>query len=391
MKGERFAWTDEVKNVFELLKVECDASGVVISGFLSKNKRLIAFFIENINEAPNEFMLFSDHEALKYINGQHKLKPRHAKWVEFYQAFSFSIIHKAGSQNQVADALSRRHSLVTTKKVIERCKICHSAKTHGTNVGLYTPLLVPEASWEEMDHFVPCSKTFDASQVACLYFAEIVKLHGIPKTLTSDRDVKFVSHFWQTFWTRKGSKLQFSSLHHPKTDEKTKVNNQCLGNLLRSLIGDHPKQWDVKLPQAEFAYNWSRNRTTGKTPFEIVYGHNPITPLDLVPAMVTKLLDMDADEQFKKIKDLHQEIYLHKDRFLAGQFSKLKPRADSPFRVQKKINDNAYKIELLGHYNVSATFNLSDLSPYFGESEDEEDSWMSLSQAGDNDALEAKF
>ncbi|GKE50472.1 RNA-directed DNA polymerase [Tanacetum coccineum] len=207
-------------------------------------------------------------------------------------------------------------------RVIERCKICHIAKTHRTNAGLYT------APWEEMAHFVPCSKTFDASQVARLYFAEIVKLHGIPKTLTSNRDVKFVSHF---------------------------------GGLLRILIGEHPKQWDLTLPQAAFAYNRSPNRTT------------------------------DADEQSKKIKDLHQEIYLHKDRFLAGQFSKLKPRADSPFRVQKKINDNAYKIELLGHYNVSATFNLSDLSPYFGESEDEEDSWMSLSQAGDNDALEAKF
>lgn len=54
---------------------------------------------------------------LKYINGQHKLKPRHAKWVEFIQAFSFVIRHKAGSHNQVVDALSRRHSLVTTMQV----------------------------------------------------------------------------------------------------------------------------------------------------------------------------------------------------------------------------------------------------------------------------------
>ncbi|GJX45517.1 RNA-directed DNA polymerase [Tanacetum coccineum] len=239
--------------------------------------------------------------------------------------------------------------------VIERCKICHIAKTHGTNAGLYTPLSVPEAPWEEvsldfvlglprtqrnkdsmmvvvdrfskMAYFVFCSKTFDASQVARLYFAEIMKLHGIPKTLTSDRDVKFVSHF---------------------------------GGLLRSLIGEHPKQWDLTLPQAEFAYNRSPNHTTGKTPFEIVYGRNPITPLDL-------------------------------ERFPVGRFGKLKPRADGPFQVQKKINDNAYKIELPGHYNVSATFNVSDLSPYSGESEDEEGSWTSLSQAGENDAGEAKF
>ncbi|GJR81418.1 hypothetical protein Tco_0152203 [Tanacetum coccineum] len=131
---------------------------------------------------------------------------------------------------------------------------------------------------------------------------------------------------------------------------------------------------------------------------------------------------MDADEQSKKIKDLHQVrdkivrsntrysaqankhrkrvvfqegdlvwIHLRKERFPVGRFGKLKPRADGPFQVQKKINDNAYKIELPGHYNVSATFNVSDLSPYSGESEDEEGSWTSLSQAGENDAGEAKF
>nr|GEY44258.1 hypothetical protein [Tanacetum cinerariifolium] len=59
----------------------------------------------------------------------------------------------------------------------------------------------------KMAHFVPCSKMFDASQVASLYFAKIMKLHVVPKTLTYDRDVKFVSHFWRTLWTRLGSKL----------------------------------------------------------------------------------------------------------------------------------------------------------------------------------------
>ncbi|GKA18253.1 ribonuclease H-like domain-containing protein [Tanacetum coccineum] len=161
-------------------------------------------------------------------------------------------------------------------RLLERCRTCYIAKTHSSNAGLYNPLSVPVAPWEDvsldfvlglprtqrakysvmvvvdqfskMAHFVPCSKTFDASQVARLYFAEIVKLHGVPKTLTSDRDVKFVSHFWRTLWTRLGSRLQFSSSHHPQIDGQTEVVNRSLGNLLRSLIGDNAKQLDLILP-----------------------------------------------------------------------------------------------------------------------------------------------
>nr|GFB87998.1 RNA-directed DNA polymerase [Tanacetum cinerariifolium] len=66
----------------------------------------------------------------------------------------------------------------------------------------------------KMAHFVPCLKTFDASQIVRLYFAKIMKLHGVPKTPTFDQDVKFVSHFWRTLWTRLGYKLQFSSSRH---------------------------------------------------------------------------------------------------------------------------------------------------------------------------------
>ncbi|GKD58994.1 hypothetical protein Tco_1296503 [Tanacetum coccineum] len=80
---------------------------------------------------------------------------------------------------------------------------------------------------------------------------------------------------------------------------------------------------------------------------------------------------------------LHREgnlvwIHLRKERFPAGHFGKFKPRGDGLFRVLKKINDNAYKIELLGHYTVSATFNVADLLPYKGDSDDEPDSWSSL-------------
>ncbi|MGV7994890.1 hypothetical protein PJP12_29930, partial [Mycobacterium kansasii] len=69
-----------------------------------------------------------------------------------------------------------------------------------------------------------------------------------------------------------GIRLQFSTGYHPKTDGQTEVVNHTLGNLLRCLVGEHVKTWDLILPTAELAYNGSVNRSTGLSPFEIVSG-----------------------------------------------------------------------------------------------------------------------
>jgi len=151
MKKGVFEWTNAAHKSFEQLKeklsiapvlalpnfdlvfeVHCDASGTGIGGVLSQGGRPIAFFSEKLNGVKlhystydlefyalfctleywrpylihREFILYTDHEALKYISGQQKLNSRRAKWAEYIQEFTFIIKHKAGAQNQVADALS---------------------------------------------------------------------------------------------------------------------------------------------------------------------------------------------------------------------------------------------------------------------------------------------
>ena len=124
-------------------------------------------------------------------------------------------------------------------------------------------------------------KDNDATNIANLFFSEIVKLHGFPLSIVSDRDTTFVGHFWRTLWKKLGTNLSFSSSYHPQTNGKTEVVNRSLGNILRSQVYEHPKQWDLALAQTEFAHNDSPNRCTGMSPCQIVYGMHPIGVYEL--------------------------------------------------------------------------------------------------------------
>jgi len=250
--------------------------------------------------------------------------------------------------------------------------------------------------FSKMAHFLPCSQTFDASKVATLFFNEIVRLHGLPKTIVSDRDVRFTSYFWKTLWHKLGTKLKFSTAYHPQTDGQTEVVNRSLGNLLRCLVGENTRNWDLYLPRAEFAYNDSVNRSTGKSPFEIVHGYKPHTPLDLVPLPVHTRVSESTENFAQHIKDLHKEIHakinlsnetykkladtqrrvksfvegdyvmirLRPERFPPGTVRKLHARGAGPFRVVKRVGSNAYVLELPPELGISSTFNITDLVEY---------------------------
>ncbi|KAG7536840.1 Ferric reductase NAD binding domain [Arabidopsis suecica] len=569
-KDVGFQWEQAQEDAFQLLKhklthapllvlpdfmktfeIECDASGVGIGAVLMQEKKPIAFFSEKLGGAtlnyptydkefyalvralqtwqhylwPKEFVIHTDHQSLRHLKSQQKLNKRHARWMEFVETFPYVIQYKQGKENVVADALSRRYTLISTldakilgfemikgayatdpdfqevfltcekfakgkyfrsdgflfyenrlcipnsslrdllvreahggglmghfgvaktlsivqdhffwphmkrdvERICSRCTTCKLAKSKSQGQGMYTPLPIPSAPWTDismdfvlglprtrngrdsvfvvvdrfskMENFIPCHKTDDASNIADLFFKEIVRLHGMPRTIVSDRDTKFLSYFWKTLWSKLGTKLCFSTTCHPQTDGQTEVVNRTLGTLLRTVIKKNLKSWEDCLPHVEFAYNHAVHSTTCFSPFQLVYGFNPLTPLDLTPLPLSERVSMDGKKKAELVKLMHEKakqniehkteqyrkqankgrnkktfepgdlvwIYLRKERFPEERKSKLLPRVDGPFTILEKINDNAYKIDLQGKYSVSSSFNIADIIPFIADGVD---------------------
>ena len=185
---------------------------------------------------------------------------------------------------------------------------------------------------------------------------------------------------------------------------------------------------DIKLAHAEFAYNRSPTYATKHSPFEVVYGINPKLPIELVPLPKGEFVHKEAETKAKAMMKLHAQVrariekvndlykarankhkrqqdfnvgdlvwlHLRKEQSPRKCKNKLMPRSEGPFKILEKINDNAYKLELLGEYGVSATFNVGDLAKYVPDEEfrdlrtnsfEEEEDDASLSMENFDDLL----
>ncbi|PKU73387.1 hypothetical protein MA16_Dca024189 [Dendrobium catenatum] len=261
-----------------------------------------------------------------------------------------------------------------------------------------------DAIWVVIDrltksaHFFPIRLTDSVEKLALLYVAEIIRLHGVPKSIVYDRDGRFTSRLWKKVQEAMGTRLTFSTAFHPQTDGQTERTIQTLEDLLRLCILDFGGGGESHIPLIEFAYKNNFQASIGMAPYEALYGRKCRTPLCWAETGERKVIGSDlVDDAISKIRlirerllavqDRQKKYYDAKHRFVEfnvgdfvfikirpmkgvlrfGKVGKLNPRYIGPFEIVKRIEKVAYRLALPTTYAVHNVFHVSSLRKYLSD------------------------
>ena len=183
---------------------------------------------------------------------------------------------------------------------VRLCLTCQRVKAeHQRPAGLLQPVEVAEWKWEHitMDfvthlprtlrvhdavwvivnrltksaHFLAVRMTFTLEEFYRLYILEIVRLHGVTVSIVSNRDPRFMAHFWESFQRAMGTRLVMSTTFNPQTDGQSERTIQALEDILRACVLDLKGSWEEPFPLVEFTYNNSNQASIHMAPYEALY------------------------------------------------------------------------------------------------------------------------
>ena len=310
------------------------------------------------------------------------------------------------------------------QQYVTGCDSCQRNKpSQQATMGLLQPLPVPVRPWQQvsldlitqlpksragndaivvfvdkltkMVHYVATTTTVSAPQLAELFLREVVRHHGVPESILSDRDPRFTAHFWRAFWDRLGSKLMMSTAYHPQTDGQTERANRTLEEMLRSYVNSNQTDWDQHLATLELAINNAKQASTGFSPFYLNAGQEIRLPLDQELASPEKNPSADeriermrrdwgkaaanirkAQERQAKYADQHRRAasFVVGDRVLlstahlkmvgAARTPKFSAKYIGPFVVKRVVGRNAYELDLPPQMQIHPVLNISRLKTY---------------------------
>ncbi|MCH84618.1 hypothetical protein A2U01_0005450, partial [Trifolium medium] len=382
-----------------LSRIHCLALSIPHMEFISKLKEQLIKdqefqqFLTKVQDQPNDYKNFQVLNDLVFFKGKLFLPSGSPLKQTLLEEFHASLIGGHSGIHRTFGRLQENVFWFGMRKDVEdfvkACVVCQQTKsaTHAP-YGLLQPLPIPEKVWEDISmdfivglpsfqthtvilvvvdrlskaaHFGMLSTHYTAARVAELFAIMVCKLHGMPRSIVSDRDPVFLSHFWQELFRLSGTKLRMSTAYHPQSDGQTEIVNKILQQYLRCFVHNKPKQWGLYLHWAEWHYNSATHTTTGLSPFQVVYGRPPPALTNYVPgstqlqAVEATLLDRDTMLQELKNKLLKAQVVM-------------KEIADQS-RIPHKfvVGEVAFELELPPTSKIHPMFHVSQLKPCFGD------------------------
>ena len=223
------------------------------------------------------------------------------------------------------------------REFVEACPTCQLEKTdHTLQKGSLQSLTLPEVKWQEvsvdfitdlpaekdakdsimtvvdratkMVHLIPCWKTTTASEATRLFWQHVVKLHGVPRAIHTDRGAQFIGRWWHEIWSLLGTKLKYRTAYHPQSQGQVERMNAIVSQTLRCLMSDVPdlSKWKEYLPTMEMVVNSLPNRSTGYSAFYLMYGYRPVLPVELLKGDESTKI-----ETLSKYLERTQEVWRH--------------------------------------------------------------------------------